>query len=220
MKFYRFDKSGLYSDTVYTTNEVRSILQKKADPDTWLQEHYFLPGYQCYNVEDLAESWSSCREKPYFYPAKPLDTVEKLEQFLNPPEWTFVWDEGQWWLKIHTTPQLMKFWKQDVINMRWVDHTEEILSASGFRNYVEEDDVLYTLAQDVNSSAYKGGIFLGALIAHQSDILIDQGTILIGQDFSYQFEECPVSRYEYMHTSDNLNFPTWEPEKEKEEYER
>lgn len=198
MRFYRYLNTGergykRITSTQYTPKEVREDLLKITG------KYAYLPVYQ-----DRGKDF-----RPLFTPSGWIDSIDKLEDFLRPKTNTFVWEDSEWKIKIYTPEHLLDFYEsfmdENKNTNRFVQNIENIKKSN--LNY--EDYELNELGKciDTNSSAFRFGIFQGALMEFQMRYIEKTGGILISKDLSYRFLDEPCEQFEIKCTVDSFEFP-------------
>lgn len=204
MKFYRYFNAGekgvkMWGNAELTPDEVREDIKNSTN-----NRHFYLPVYQHRGIGYL----------PMYSPCKGISTIKELEEFLHPKQKTFVWDNDEWKLKIHTPEELLDFYETLTDNNRetnrFVQNIENIKKSTG------QYDVP-TLAElsgfvDKDSSAYRIGTFQGHLMFFQIEEIEKRGGILISENLEYRFLRGPVESFKIQYQVDGFDFPKEIPE--------
>lgn len=203
MKFYRYFNAGekgikRFSNTEFTSTEVRDALLKDNG------RYFYLPTYQ-----DRGRDF-----RPLYYPCKGIETVEQLEEFLRPKENTFVWDNDEWKLKIHTPEQLLNFYYTLMDSNRETNHfiqnIEHIKKCSQEYDISSLNELNDFISKD--ASAYRIGIYQGELMYFQMEQIEKTGGILISKNLKYEFLEEPCEHFDITCVSNTMDFPLDAPE--------
>lgn len=205
MKLYRYFNAGekgikRFSNSEFTSAEVREALLKDNG------RYFYLPTYQDRGRDFL----------PLYYPCKKIETVEQLEEFLRPKEKTFVWDNNEWKLKIHTSEELLDFYESLMDSNR--ETNRFVQNIENIKKSTSQYDVpiLAELSGfiDKDSSAYRFGIYQGHLMYFQMEEIEKTGGILISKNLEYDFLEEPCEHFNFQYVSNDFEYPEETPEEE------
>lgn len=199
MKFYRYFNAGdkgvkMWGNAELTSDEVREDIKNSTN-----NRHFYLPVYQHRGMGYL----------PMYSPCKGIGTIEELEEFLRPKQKTFVWDDEQWKLKIHTPEELLDFYEtlmdRNGETNRFVQNIENIKKSTSQYDV----PVLKELSDcvDKDSSAYRFGVYQGQLMYFQMEEIEKRGGILISKNLEYRFLRGPVELFPNSYVHNCWDYP-------------
>lgn len=195
MKFYKYRNLGekgikRFSNNEFTSKEVKVSLLNNDN-----KNYLYLPTYQ-----DRGRDF-----RLLYSPCKGIETVEQLEDFLYPKENTFVWDNNEWRIKIHTPEQLLLFYEEYASFEKFLDNIEGIRECMENYDIAIAETICNTLQPD--ASPYKMSLGQGLLMAFQMGQIEMTGGILISKDLTYRSLDCPTEKFNKEYKSKTFDFP-------------
>lgn len=128
-------------------------------------------------------------------------------------EYTFVWKNNGWWLKISSPEELFNYWdKKDNI---WSQTLFNMINSKEFGNGEKHADFLTccvgTYGENRGLSMIRAvSDFAGEVKAQQLEFLLKYGALYFNENGGYHFDTVKKKTYTHFVKKDRLRFPYYE----------